>query len=136
MAQIFKGKTDRVGVQFIRYFFVGGTAFIFDFSVLFFLTSILGIYYLISAAISFGGGLIVNYTLSVFWVFNQRRVNNKNVEFMIFSIIGVLGLFMTEALMWWFTDNIGFYYLISKIITSAIVLLWNFTARKFFLFRG
>jgi len=126
--------SDNVFIQLFRYGFVGGTAFVVDFSVLYVLTRFAGLYYLLSAAIAFIIGLAVNYLLSISWVFNRRKVNNRFSELFIFTVIGIVGLLLTSLLMWLFTEQAGLFYLISKIITTAIVLIWNFTARKLILF--
>lgn len=132
---LFKGGTERTIVQLFRYVFVGGAAFIVDFGSLFILTSIVGIYYLISAAVAFILGLIANYFLSISWVFNKRTLNNAKLEFGVFTLIGVVGLGLNEVLIWFFTENAHLYYLISKIIAAILILFWNFFARKFALFR-
>lgn len=128
-------KTDNIIIQFFRYGFAGGVAFAVDFSLLYILTDFLHIYYLISAAISFIPGIAVNYLLSVHWVFNRRVVKNRSFEFLFFTLIGMGGLALNELFMWLFTDVAGFYYLISKILSTALGYLWNFFAKKFFLFR-
>ncbi|MBN1463292.1 MAG: GtrA family protein [Paludibacteraceae bacterium] len=136
MQRLFKGKTDNICLQLIRYFFVGGCAFVIDISLLFFLTEYVGIYYLISAGISFLVALTVNYFLSVSWVFNKRTVENRLFEFTLFLVIGLIGLGLNELFLWIFTDKLFIYYLFSKIITTAIVCSWNFFARKFILFNN
>lgn len=132
---ILKQETERTIIQLFRYVFVGGAAFIVDFGSLFILTDFFGIYYLISAAIAFILGLIVNYILSISWVFNNRKLDNLTLEFGVFSLIGIVGLGLNEVFIWFFTAEVGFYYLISKIISAVIVLFWNFFARKYVLFR-
>lgn len=115
--------------------FVGGAAFIVDFGSLYILTDIFGIYYLISAAIAFLLGLVANYLLSISWVFNKRTLDSKSMEFGIFTFIGIIGLGINEFFIWFFTAEVGFYYLISKIISTVIILFWNFFARKYILFK-
>lgn len=129
------GKTDHVVLQFFRYAFAGGVAFAVDFCLLYILTDFFQVYYLISAAISFIPGLLVNYFLSVYWVFNRRLLKNRSTEFFFFTLIGLGGLGLNELFMWFFTDVVGFHYLISKIISTGLGYLWNFFAKKFFLFR-
>jgi len=131
---IYKGKTNNTFHQLIRYTFVGGLAFIIDFSTLFFLTNYLNLYYLISAGIAFLLGLTTNYLLSISWVFARRTVENRKLEFMLFMLIGIIGLALNELFLWFFTDILLMYYLISKIITTFFIYLWNFFARKFILF--
>lgn len=132
---LLKQQSERTIIQLFRYFFVGGAAFLVDFGSLFVLTDFFGVYYLISAAIAFILGLIVNYGLSISWVFNNRKLENSTLEFGVFSLIGIIGLGLNEIFIWFFTAEIGFYYLISKMISAVIVLFWNFFARKFVLFR-
>jgi len=47
----------------------------------------------------------------------------------------LIGLVLNEALIWFFTSYIGLFYLISKINAAVIILLWNFFARKYALFK-
>lgn len=131
---IFFQKTNNPIMQFIRYAFVGGFAFLVDFGSFYFFTDILGVHYLISGIIAFIIGLLVNYGLSVFWVFNNRAMKNKLMEFVFFSIIGVIGLGLNELILWVLTDILLFYYLYSKLVSAFIVWLWNFFARKLLLF--
>jgi putative flippase GtrA len=127
-------KTNDTIAQLFRYTLVGGLAFIIDFGLLFILTHYLNIYYLISAAIAFLLGLTTNYILSIIWVFEKRTIANKKIEFLVFSLIGIVGLGLNEFIMWFFTDILYWHYLLSKIISTVFVYLWNFFARKFVLF--
>jgi putative flippase GtrA len=131
---VFKGKTNNTFLQLVRYTFVGGFAFIVDFGTLFVLTEYLKIHYLISAGIAFIIGLIINYLLSVNWVFSKRSFGNRFYEVLLFTLIGLVGLGLNELLIWLFTDIVLLYYLLSKIITAFIVYFWNFFARKYLLF--
>ncbi len=131
---IFKGKTDRLTVQFFRYGFVGAIAYLVDFGLLFGFTEYAGIPYLISAALSFLAGLATNYLFSIFWVFKTRSVENRMAEFSMFTFIGVAGLGLNELLLWIFTGLIGWHYLLSKLAATPLVFLWNFFARRFMLF--
>ena len=128
--RLFKQSTDNIFIQLFRYVFVGGSAFIVDFFFLYFFSDICGIYYLISAVLSFIISVMVNYLLSTKWVFNQDNIDNKILEFNLFILISAVGLLFTEILLYFFTDILNIYYLISKIIAAVIVLFWNFLARR------
>lgn len=132
--RIFREKTDNTLFQLIRYTFVGGFAFIVDFGTLFLLTEYLNLHYLVSAAIAFILGLVTNYFLSIGWVFTRHTVSDKRIEFIVFALIGLVGLGLNELFLWLFTDLAGMYYLISKILTAVLVYLWNFFVRKLILF--
>ena len=88
----------------------------------------------LSAAAGFLVGLTLNYSLSVRWVFSQRKIANKAGEFALFAVIGIAGLGLNELIMWVLTDLMSVYYLGSKIVTTGVVYLWNFFARKLLVF--
>jgi len=127
-------KSDKTSVQFVKYVFVGGIAYCVDFGSLFFLTEVVKIHYLVSAAIAFILGLLTNYAISILWVFPRRALANKRVEFLIFSVIGLVGLGLNEVIIWFFTESMHFHYLVSKIFSTFVVFIWNFFARKKILF--
>jgi putative flippase GtrA len=133
LKQAFK-KTDSTYHQLLRYALVGGFAFIVDFSALYFFTAFLGLHYLQSAALAFLLGLTTNYLFSVIWVFSQRTMQSKTLEFLVFALLGVFGLGLNHLLMYLFTGLVGFHYLFSKGISTGIVFVWNFVTRKLLLF--
>jgi len=133
--KLVKEKTNNVWVQFFRYFLVGGVAFALDFTALILLTEVMGWHYLISAATGFIIGLGTNYYLSVIWVFPRRNISSRRTEFLLFALIGISGLGLNELCIYLFTEQAGIHYIHSKILTTALVYLWNFGARKLTLFR-
>lgn len=128
--KLFKEKTDNVFIQFFRYLFVGGFAAIVNIGMLYVFTDILYLYYLVSNILSFILGLIVNYLLSKKFVFQDETSISKTKEFIIYTIIGVIGLGLDTLFVWLFTDLTKIYYMLSKLISTAFVFIWNFGARK------
>ena len=128
--KLFLEKTNNTTIQFFRYFFIMGLMAIINISFLYFLTDFMHIYYVLSNIISFMLGLIVNYGLSVKYIFNKERKGSPKVEFIVYGVIGVCGLGFDTLLLIVFTEWFGIYYMISKLISTAIVFIWNFGARK------
>jgi putative flippase GtrA len=131
---LFKKQTDNTILQLFRYTFVGGFAFLIDFSTLYILTDNFKVHYLLAGGVSFILGLIANYILSVKWVFNSKKVENRFLEFILFTLIGMVGLGLNELFLWILTDLLLIYYLLSKIVTTFLIYFWNFFARKYILF--
>lgn len=129
--KIFVEETNDTMIQFIRYVFVGGTAFVADAAALWLLSLVM--HYLIAAGTAFVVGLLVNYALSKLFVFIDNSIK-ATVEFVVYAVIGIIGLGITELLMYLFTEKAGIYFMLSKIITAVIVLVWNFGARKVILY--
>jgi putative flippase GtrA len=132
--------------EFSRYVLVGGIAFIVDFGVLYLSNTFLfapilgqtGI--LLAAALGFIAGLIFNYILSLIFVFsktNKKAKRHKIRSFVLFAVIGIIGLLITELCMLIGIRALGQkWYLAVKTITAGIVLVWNYAARKILIFRG
>ena len=120
--------------QFIRYVGVGGLSFVVDFACLYLLTETIGWHYLASATLAFCAGLITNYLLCLRWVFDFRRMQNRLHEFTVFGTIGLGGLLLNNLLLYTFTGLLGLYYLLSKVLAAAIILLFNFGLRRWMLF--
>ncbi|WP_294477383.1 GtrA family protein [uncultured Bacteroides sp.] len=126
--------TSNVICQFVRYAFVGGLAFVVDFGLLYVLTEYLSLYYILSASLSFIVGLLINYFISILWVFSDYKSSNRVAEFIYFALIGIVGLLLNVFILWLITEFFDIYYMYSKLIAAVVVYLWNFLARKYFLF--
>lgn len=125
----------RLFEQIIKFGFVGGSAFLIDYGVLFVLTELFGIYYLVSSMISFALSVIYNYILSVKWVFDVKGSRSKGQEFTVFLVLSIIGLGINQIVMWLTVEKLRIYYMISKIGATAIVMVYNFVTRKLFLER-
>jgi putative flippase GtrA len=123
-----------LAAQLFRYLLVGGLAFVVDFATLALLTQLAHLHYLASASVAFLLGMAVNYALSVGWVFKVRAVENPRLELFLFVAIGLVGLCVNELVMLAATQSLHLFYLHAKLIAAAIVLSWNFSARKIILF--
>ncbi len=119
--------------QLIKFGFVGGSAFVIDYGVMILLTEVFGINYLVSSGISFTISVIYNYVLSVKWVFDVGENRNKTQEFAVFIVLSIIGLGLNQFLMWLTVEKIGIFYMLAKIIATAIVMVYNFITRKIFL---
>ena len=119
--------------QIVKFAFVGGSAFVIDFAVLWVLTEFFGVHYLISNCISFTVSVIYNYILSVCWVFDVSAKRKKSAELIVFMVLSVIGLGINQLVYWLCVEFAGIHYLISKIGATAIVMVYNFITRKLFL---
>lgn len=127
-------KISNLATQFMQYGVIGGIAFLADFGIMVGLTEWGGINYLISAMVSFLFGLIVNYSLCVNFVFNERKLSSRQVEFLAFSLIGIGGLALNISLIGFLAEFVGIRYTVAKLIAAFFVLLFNFVLRRQFLF--
>lgn len=119
--------------QIIKFGFVGFLCFFIDYGIMVFLTEALKINYLISSGCSFSVSVIVNYILSIKFVFDADRDANKVKQFLVFLFFSIGGLIINQIVMWVTVDLLGIFYMISKIGATAIVMVYNFITRKLFI---
>lgn len=122
--------------QIMKFGVVGFLCFGIDYGLMILLTEACGISYLLSSGISFSVSVIVNYILSLKFVFDTGKGNNKIVEFLIFIILSVIGLGINQALMWVCVDKLHVHYMLSKIGVTGVVMVYNFVTRKVILEKG
>lgn len=120
---------QKMMIQIIKFGIVGVLCFLIDYGVMVFLTEICRMNYLLSSTISFSVSVVVNYILSVCYVFNKRQKKGKR-SFFLFFIFSVVGLGLNAAIMWGMVDLLEVYYMISKIVATGIVMVYNFVTRK------
>ena len=83
----------------------------------------------VATAIAFVFGLIVNFILSKIFVFQEGSDKTGTVgEFVAYGVIGVMGIM-------WILLRVGILYMIAKVVAAALVLMWNFVARKMLLYK-
>ena len=114
--------------EFIRFCIVGVITFVIDYGLLYVLTERFGYSYLISSGIAFTVAVLINYVLCLFYVFKNSRNGIKQIS--IFVLTSIIGLLLNQICMWLFVEIFGFYYMLAKIGTTGIVMIWNFVTKR------
>lgn len=134
--------------QILKFGVVGFVCFLIDFGITTGLTNIFGVHYLISKFLGFVVSAIVNYILSIKFVFTKKKEMDKTKEFTVFLILSAIGLLINEIVMYICIDGIyvhsaslqavisdGLMVSVSSVIATGIVMVYNFISRKLFLER-
>lgn len=132
--------------QFLKFAIVGGISFVVDFAVYGIMCNTFGVHYIISGIFGFVISVIVNYLLSMKFVFESKDDLSKKSEFVIFVVLSVIGLGLNSLILylcidllylnWLWLQNlisIKLMNLAAKIIATFIVMVYNFITRKIFL---
>ena len=128
-----KIKNNKLAMQIIKFVIVGGIATIIDFIFLWFFKEIIGLPVLISNTLSFTISVTYNYIASIKWVFDVNKEKESRKQFLTFITFSILGLLLNNIILWICEDLLKIYYLIGKVVATAIVMVFNFITRKMFL---
>ena len=139
---------DQRMLEFLRYAIVGGISAVVDMLVnylmlyvIFGATSDNTLMVVISVTAGFIVGLVLNFILSNVFVFKTHEQQKKGKTagaFIVFAIIGVIGLGLTQVLTvagTFFIGEEGIFYLMLTCFVKAVVLVWNYIGRKIFVYK-
>ena len=131
----------------VRYFFAAATATVVDVFVLWFVFNkvlhqnnhdLLGMMVLKAPTLSlicgFSCGLITNFTITKFFVFNQSEAKTR-WQLLRFIMVAVVVLVCNYYFMWFLTAQLKWYATISRAVSAVTVGIFSFTAHKFFSFK-
>lgn len=122
-------------VQIRNFLIVGVAVTAFDFVMLKLLADGLKLHYLLAAGLAFLISTLLNYLLSMKFVFKGRQGRSRREEFSVFLILCAMGLALTELFIWLFVGKLELHYMLAKLFTTFFVTLWSFFSRKIFLER-
>lgn len=88
---------------------------------------------LVATTIAFLLAVIHNFILNKFWTFRSASKNYRKL-FIKFLIVSCVGLFLTNVSMYVQVEVLKIWYIYAKLMTSGIVLTWNFLANKYWTF--
>ncbi|MEK9185679.1 MAG: glycosyltransferase, partial [Patescibacteria group bacterium] len=119
----------------LRFILAGGTSALSQIAVLYLFTDLLGIWYLYSSMLSFIFALFISFTLQKFWAFRDRALSQIHFQFAKYAVVILIGLLLNTALMYFFVDIVGIWYILSQIITGAIIAVFNFLSYRKYIFK-
>lgn len=126
---------NKLFVQIFKFAIVGGIATIIDWAVYYVLFNFLNINPLIANVGAFTISVIYNYIASIKWVFEVDENISKKKMFTEFIILSIIGLILTEIIIYVGNVKLKIDPMIIKIIATAITMIFNFVTRKIFLER-
>ena len=126
-------KLKQLIAQIIKFGIVGIIAFCIDYGIFLVLTYAFNVNYLIAGAVAFIVSTIFNYSASMRYVFQGKETQTAMQQFTIFVVLSVLGLGLNQVFLWIFVDMCHIAEWLSKLIATALVMVYNFITRKIFL---
>ena len=136
--------TNRL-TELVKFVFTGGVCFLIEYAALILLKEQLHFSAVAATPIAFLISVVFNYLLCVKWVFSGAKEGSRAAQIG-FVIISSIGFFLNWFLMWALTALLGEdevlitllgqaikVYHINKIITTALVMVWNYFTKRWLL---
>lgn len=122
--------------QFVSYFFVGLTAALVEWGIFWAFNVPCNFNIYASTALAFLLATLVNWIIARKTTFKEeaKTKDSRRDAAAVFLVSGI-GLFFNMVLMGLFSVRLGIYPLVSKIMSTGIVFLWNFASRKFLIYK-
>ena len=136
--------TNNEYVKIILYLFVGGTAALVEWGLfyLFFYYLLVGLglsidtLTMVATALAFGLSTLYHYFLGNILVFDSGSKYDKSKELSLVFLVSIMGLVFNLALMYVFVGLLSWQPMLAKVITSCIVVVWNYLSRKKWIFKS
>ncbi len=133
-------------MKIFMYLLVGGSAALLEWGLFFVFFSVLthvGIFslqtqtVLAATTLAFATSTLYHYFLCNRFVFDSGSRYHKGTEVSLVFLVSAVGLGWNLLLMWIFTSPmlLGLNPMLSKIMASAIVTVWNYLSRKKWIFK-
>ena len=136
--------TDNEFIKIILYLFVGGTAALVEWGLFY-----LFFYYVLNAfgwsidtltlvatTLAFCLSTLYHYFLGNVLVFDSGSKYNKSKELSLVFLVSIMGLAFNLMFMYAFVGWFNWNPMIAKVVTSCIVVVWNYLSRKKWIFRS
>ena len=133
MKQVFGIIKRMMSLQFTQYINGSAIAAVIDWSFFYILIIFIGIYYQFALVLSYSAGATFNYIF-------HKKITFKNkskkipIQFSAFFIRSLIALSLSSLIIFIFVDLFCLHKVISRIITTSVILFFNFFTAKYYIF--
>lgn len=120
--------------KFLIYLLIGGSAALVEWSLFYIFNKMWLVNYLLAVVLSFVLATLYHYIFTTMYVFESGTKYNKAAEISLVFAVSVVGLLFNLGIMYLLVDFAALDAMVSKIIASALVTMWNYLARKKWIF--
>ena len=118
--------------RFVGFAGTGAIATGIQYTILILLHELLGAPAVIASALGYAIAAVSNYLMKYHWVFASDA--HHHVAGPKYAAVSLTGLALNTLLMYLGTTILELYYLLAQVISTLLVLIWNFTANSLWTF--
>jgi cell wall teichoic acid glycosylation protein gtcA len=127
-------KLKQTSIQFFFYLIVGGLATIVEWVAFYVLSSLFKVHYAPATSLAFILSTAANWLFGRLIMFRDSKQSTAK-ELLKIYMVSIIGLLMNIAIMFVAIEKLGIQEMISKIVATGIVFIWNFLIRKLVIYK-
>lgn len=121
--------------QIIKFLISGLTVALVNFSLLYFFTEFIKIWYLFSVVLSFILAFAVSFTLQKSWTFKDRSLEKVNFQLLSYLGVTLMNLLINVAVVYLLVEKLGFWYMLAQLVANGLIAVESFIIYKFMIFK-
>jgi putative flippase GtrA len=121
-------------MKILTYFLVGSISAVIDISLFAIFAGYLKFPWAMVSVITFIIATLVNYFLSIRFVFKSGLRYKKHHEILGVFIVSALALLLNQMFLYLFIEKMNIHIITSKCLSTSLLFLWNYYGRKRLIF--
>jgi len=117
----------------MKFISVGAIATIIQYVIFITLVELFSVGAVMASALGYGTSSILNYILNYHFTFSSNA--KHRVAAVKFTIVVIIGLSLNSLIMYLLVTVIDSHYLLAQIITTGVVLIFNFVVHKYWTYK-
>ncbi|MDA3839731.1 MAG: GtrA family protein [Patescibacteria group bacterium] len=121
--------------KIFRFVVAGGSATAVDIFLLFFLTEIIGLWYIHSAVLAFAASFFVSFYLQKYWTFEDNRENMKTKQMLMHFMVASTNLTLNTFGIFYLVHFMHIYYLLAQLMVVGFLGVGSFLMYNIVIFK-
>lgn len=126
--------TTQTAVEICKFLFVGGSVTVLHLAFVYFLTSILGMWYLLSSSLSYVCAVIINFFLQKYFVQMNKNTDTIKTQFVMFAGFALFCLGLNTIFMYMLVSIFDWQYLFAQAVVLLTLSVATFFVNRHFIF--
>ncbi len=127
-------KLSRKYKRIVRYILAGSIGAFINLALMYVLTDILGIWYLLSSSMAFVAAFFASFFLQKFWTFGDGDKKAMYKQMRAYLSVALINLAINGLLMYIFVDQFKIWHILAQIMANGIIACESYFIYKFFIF--
>jgi glycosyltransferase involved in cell wall biosynthesis len=112
----------------MRFIISGGSAAVVNLALLYIFTDVFGVWYLVSAGLSFTAAFGVSFTMQKYWSFRNDARNKIGSQLPMHLTVALLNLMLNIAFVAFLVEILGVWYILAAVISNVVIAFESYFA--------